>query len=451
MLAPAPVVQAQGSQVMVGSSESIELRTAMQVAQHRTRDLGAIQEVAVRRGAQLLGDGFYDFSIGQGRATGPSVWLMEAIAQEYGMLSWRVELSSYDKGSGMLVLTATVMDLVKLTLVQRPMVLHVPEPPSGFARTPDGRARWLSMQVQKNGSKAIRTALQHAIPRVVWEAATVEAMRAFSIAMGPLSERIPKLFVYYEGRGVSKEQLEARLDLPQVEWTIHEVKKLRELAKSIRDGRTTVAKEFGVAEEEASGADAEKDGLGLPLESEAEPEVEVKAAEAEPKAEPKAEPNAEHAHVNPVDARAQGGGLADLQWVLRKRLGDGDGRLLHSDGQRLARESQGWKRHRPKVWAEVLELIGREGYAVVTEQGLVTQAAYEGDVRRATLLRGFVRKHGPIISGVEARSLLGAAENWAVWGREELDLYNGALVAGERDGILDVRDDGSVAMPVRRG
>lgn len=243
----------------------------------RTEMLAMAREVGAMLGAQLNDDGhcaaYYSWEQSGKLIEGPTVDLMEALAEVWGRTVKSVEL--VHQGAHDVVLIGVVMDLLTLVVTRRPFVSALMPAPAKFRKSAEQTQRWNAMQLQSATSKAIRGALEHALPAWLQKAAVDAGKVAHARAVlgeKTLGEVIGKATDHLrEKYGLDEGVLVAWLDEPRHGWTLEHVARLRSLATELKDGRRTPAK---VRAEAASGAEQQQEpaseadrlaGLGLGL------------------------------------------------------------------------------------------------------------------------------------------------------------------------------------------
>lgn len=219
-----------------------------------------------RRVGELLGDrAFYDWGQGKGRVTGPSIDLMDALAIVWGRVVSRVEIVA--ETDRRVHLRGRVIDLLALTAVERDYMSGISPAPGRFANDRDQADRWRVMQLQAASSKAIRGALEHALPAWLVDAAMDSARRAKAAAATggkPLPEARALALEHLEKLGVDRALAEAFTSQPIDLWAADELYILRALARDLRDGRTSIeAVRASVATEQPEAATDRMAGLGL--------------------------------------------------------------------------------------------------------------------------------------------------------------------------------------------
>jgi hypothetical protein len=208
---------------------------------HGPRDVVAMLDEA-RRVGELLGDrAYYDFPAGQGRVTGATIDLMDALAIVWGRLVSRVEI--LDERRDRVFLRGRVIDLLALTAVERDYVSAISPAPGKFASKPDQADRWRVMQLQAASSKAIRGALEHALPVWLVDAALDSARTAAARAATggkPLPEARAAAMEALAKHGIDRDLAVQTVGQPYDLWTSRELAELRQLFAELKRGEISV-------------------------------------------------------------------------------------------------------------------------------------------------------------------------------------------------------------------
>lgn len=230
----APALVGQSAQ-----AQSPEFEALMVMAQGRKRDENQLTAAAKRIGERMGERAIYSFPAGGGRIEGPTVHLIEALAQEYGNLLYGTRIDRIDGDRVHLV--GMVIDAINGNVFTRPSVFHLPPAPAKFANKADQVARWESMQTQNAISKAGRTVLQHAMPRwyidVAYNAADRVRRAELKLKDGQtMEDAVAESVAYFAKLGITEKGMESRVGAPRALWTISDLFSLRSDAKSLRDG-----------------------------------------------------------------------------------------------------------------------------------------------------------------------------------------------------------------------
>lgn len=273
----------------------------------RTRSHGDLKREAVRIGERMgIERALYSFPVKGGRVEGATVWLMEALAEAWGFLDIDVEREPGNPARPREVrLKVTVIDILRVKRTRRPYVFTMSPPPGKFAGKVDQVSRWNAMQFQAGMSKAIRTALEHALPRWLTDTA-VEAARGMAQRDALKGKALPEAIddaVAYFGKvySVSEAQLEAHVGSARELWTVTDVVALRRLVEQLQAGERSVEALFGGADTSASSNDNPAGLVDLP------PAPDAKATEPAPPA-PQEQPNG---NPTPADTSEADDGPSD--------------------------------------------------------------------------------------------------------------------------------------------
>lgn len=224
-----------------------ELQYLMGMARGARRDIKQLLQAARRTGELFGADGLYRFPVGGKNIEGPTIDLMEALAQDYG---WIWKGVTIDRVEGKKVfMRGVVVDLINGVMTHRPYVSNMTDASKGFAKNEEGKNRWETMQLQVGFSKAMRTALEHALPHWMIREA-VEAAKAASSAEilkdkagKPISlaQAIEEGLAWLGSKGITKSDVETLFGSQTALWTISDARELRQLIKDLAQGVVTVA------------------------------------------------------------------------------------------------------------------------------------------------------------------------------------------------------------------
>lgn len=235
-LQPTAVVVRQEAPKPVARSEYADLAELARMG--GARDTRAVLAEARRVGALLGERAYYDFPAGQGRVTGPTIDLMDALAIVWGRLVSTVSI--LEETATRVHLRGRVVDLLALTAVERDYVSGLTPAPGRFAAKAEQADRWKVMQLQAASSKAIRGALEHALPVWLVDAALEsarEAVAGYGTGGLPLPEaRMAAVDALWQSHGLDRAALEAWLETPADLWAGAELARLRKLAGALKRG-----------------------------------------------------------------------------------------------------------------------------------------------------------------------------------------------------------------------
>lgn len=313
-LEPTAIVHRSQQQVQ---RPEMDIASMCQIAQQlgprdRRAMESAARELGTMLGGQLKKDGschaYYSWEQGGGLIEGPTVDLVESVAEVWGRTIKSVEVVHHTDTEVELV--GAVCDLLTLVVTRRPFHSHLAPPPGRFREKADQAQRWRAAQLQSAVSKAIRGALEHALPpwllKVGVDAGKVAHAKAVlgGQEMGAVVDKATGHLA--QKHGLAEQELVAWLGSPKDRWTIEDVARLRGLAEDLKDGRTTPAAVRAAAiaspSTEQSAPDGDRlSGLGLG-------EPQTTAPPSPTPAAPSPTPAAEPAGVTAGAAPAGGGG-----------------------------------------------------------------------------------------------------------------------------------------------
>lgn len=243
-LAPVPVM---GGAPAGQTLPELGMLVALNAGRQRPSD-ALLLKVARRVGEALAaaGKALYSFPAGGGRVEGATIQLAEELARGYTGLAWSVLYDGIDD-DGRVVLRAIVVDAIAGVVVARPHVMYLPPASGKFASKADQAARWESMQVQSAISKAIRTAILHALPG--WYVAAAEnAARNLQTRNAlngeTLNEALAKCVAAFAALGVDQPRIEAALGSEMMYWTVTDLETLRGQYRDIKSGRLSAVLAF---------------------------------------------------------------------------------------------------------------------------------------------------------------------------------------------------------------
>lgn len=260
-----------------------------QAMRAKRADAAAMQQRAIRVGGLTGSDGFYRFPAGGSTIEGPTVRLAKALAIEWGNVAFGVVIDRVE--GNRVYLTGVCVDLNNVVVVRRSSTFVLSPAPGKFANKPDQVARWEAMQVQSAGAKALRGAILDALPswfvQPAFQAA-LDADRKQVLKAGQTIENARDEAVRaYGALKITREQLEALVGSPIVQWAPADIATLRDTIRSINKGETTVEEVFGAAPPPAT---TEAPASRLPGKSKSKPDAAPPAAKTEATAAPKEEP-----------------------------------------------------------------------------------------------------------------------------------------------------------------
>lgn len=218
-----------------------------------TREINRIMQDARRVGEMLGTDAYYSWRVKGQLVEGPSIQLMEALQGVWGHLAVESEIREVvdtERGER-ITLRVQVVDLITCNIRRNDQVFTLAPPPGKFANDLAQSERWRAMELNKAISKSVRGCLEDVIPLYVVSAAmkaakNAETQAAYATRNGRVShaDAVKGALEWFQGRGVSQNELEWKLDAEVSMWTASDILKLRELVDAIKSSRTTVEAEW---------------------------------------------------------------------------------------------------------------------------------------------------------------------------------------------------------------
>lgn len=246
-----------GSEMTV-SRVAAEVQAAMVIARKFPRDeVKARERIRTACSRQLLaGDAVYEFPRGGEKITGPSIRLLEVIAQNWGNLDFGwVEV---ERRPGSSTVMAYSWDLE--TNTRSTKVFDVPHKrdtkKGSYALTDD---RDIYERVANDSARRVRSCLEAVIPGDVIEEAVGQCHKTLiGKSDEPLTDRASKMVEAFKGQGVTPAMIEAKLGHNLSAITPHELARLARVYTSIRDGLRTAEEYFDAVPEGEATGDAPK-------------------------------------------------------------------------------------------------------------------------------------------------------------------------------------------------
>lgn len=287
-----------------------EVQASLIIAKRFPRDTVAAAakiKAACSRPA-LAAVAFFAYDRAGQQIKGPTIRLLEAVAQCWGNLDFGIrELS---QGSGSSEIEAYAWDMESNSRVRK--VFKVPH--TRFTRnkgnTPLVDPRDIYEMVANQGARRLRACLEEIIPRDVLE----EAKKACEQALGSgadkkvLVDRVKDLIAELHSRfGITHEQVSQRYGKNVDALTYDEFTQLYAILNSLSEGEAQVSEFFPIAGQDApaaprSSADQIKDKLAADVAPAADPQPEP---EPPPQPEPPPEPDYEPPAAEPPEAKTR--------------------------------------------------------------------------------------------------------------------------------------------------
>lgn len=222
-----------------GQRAVAEVQARMAIAKRFPRDIvkcmERIQNACAR--PMLAEQSMYSFGRGGTEVTGPSIRLAEAVAQQWGNLDFAVvERESGPKES---VVEAYCWDLETNVRVSKVFTVpHVRHTKQGSRPLTDPRD--IYENVANNGARRLRACILEVIPGDVIEAATAWCQQTLETKCGVGPEDQKKLLQAFRELGVSRDQIEARIQRKLDFMVPAQMVQLRKIYASIKDGMSGI-------------------------------------------------------------------------------------------------------------------------------------------------------------------------------------------------------------------
>lgn len=226
-----------------------EVQAAMMIARMNPRDqIGAMDRILNACSRPTLADAaVYTYSKGGSEVSGPSIRLAEAMAQSWGNMQYGIrELAN---GGGESTVQAYAWDVE--TNTRREVTFQVPH----FIFTKRGQKkledpRDIYELVANQGSRRLRACILAIIPGDVTEAAVTQCEVTMRIKADTSPEAMQKMILAFEPFGVTKEQIEKRIQRRVDAIQPAQVVSLKKIYASLRDGMSAATDWFDGAEGE---------------------------------------------------------------------------------------------------------------------------------------------------------------------------------------------------------
>jgi hypothetical protein len=235
--------QQSAALTQIESSRAVqEVQAAMVVAKKFPRDekaaLDRIINACTRPG--LANASVYQYARGGTDISGPSIRLAETIAQNWGNLQFGIR--ELEQGDGESTVEAFAWDLETNTRQTKTFqVPHMRYTKNGSKKLEDPRDVY--ELVANNGARRLRACILGIIPGDVIESALQQCEVTMTADADTSPEAQKKIISAFKKYGVTKEQLEAKIQRRMDSITPAQVVALRKIMASMKDGMST-AKEW---------------------------------------------------------------------------------------------------------------------------------------------------------------------------------------------------------------
>lgn len=247
--APVALPTRVGQGTAVEQSRAVaQVQAAMLVAQQCPRSVpSALAEMREScRIARLAEKAFFRFNRGDGMVTGPSVHLARELARCWGNIEYGlIEMRRDDDGAHQSEMQAFAWDLERNTRNASTFIVpHVRWTKKTGAKALDD-PRDIYENNANNGARRVREAVFAVLPRWFTDEAQDICMETLKNGGGkPLAQRIADAVSWFEGAGVSLDQMERRLGAASGKWTPVDLAQLTVIRGSLQRGEIRVEDEF---------------------------------------------------------------------------------------------------------------------------------------------------------------------------------------------------------------
>ena len=259
-LTPTPAVAASRAPAATDQHRAIaEVQAAMMIARANPRDqraaLDRILNACTR--PSLASCAVYTYSRGGSDISGPSIRLAEAVAQQWGNMQFGIR--EIDQSGGVSTVQAYAWDVE--TNTRREMTFHVPlvrHTKRGTVQLTDPRD--IYEHVANQGARRLRACILAVIPGDVTEAAVAQCEQTMTAHADISPENIQRIVAAFEKFGVTKTQIEARIQRRLDAIRPAQVVMLKKIYTSLNDGMSAPEDWFdggGTAPEGAASAKAQ--------------------------------------------------------------------------------------------------------------------------------------------------------------------------------------------------
>ncbi|MEK4171005.1 hypothetical protein MHI22_05455 [Lysinibacillus sp. FSL L8-0312] len=212
----------------------------------------------------------YQYPRGGQRVTGPSIRLAEAIAQNWGNLSYGIQ--ELEQREGESIAKAFCWDLETNVRQEKVFtVKHSMKAKGSIKKLEDPRD--IYEKVANDGARRLRSCILGVIPGDIIDKAIVQCHETLAgNSQGPLKDRIANaLRSYKENHRVTQEMIEAKFGYNADSFTEYDYVELINIFNSLRDGLSKVDDWFNKED-----AKKQSSGLGNDFKAQVEPKTEVK-------------------------------------------------------------------------------------------------------------------------------------------------------------------------------
>lgn len=212
----------------------------------------------------------YQYPLGGQRVTGPSIRLAEAIAQNWGNLSYGIQ--ELEQREGESVAKAFCWDLEKNVRQEKVFTVKYSMKAKGSIKKLED-PRDIYEKVANDGARRLRSCILGVIPGDIIDKAIGQCHETLAgNSKGPLKDRIANaLRSFKEQHRVTQEMIEAKFGYNADSYTEYDYVELINIFNSLRDGLSKVDDWFNKDD-----AKKQSSGLGNDFKAQVEPITEVK-------------------------------------------------------------------------------------------------------------------------------------------------------------------------------
>lgn len=260
--APAAARGASASVEVAQAREMAEVQSMVIMARRFPRDEVRATD-RIRNACQresLAESAVYQYARGGTDVTGPSIRLAEALAQNWGNIQCGVR--ELEQRNGESTCEAYAWDLETNTRVAKVFhVAHIRHTKRGDTLLTDPRD--IYEMVANNGSRRMRSCILSVIPGDIVEMAVSQCEQTLNSQADNSLGNIERLLKAFEALGVSRQQIEARIQRRADAITKAQVVQLRKIYASVKDGMSHADDWFdALPDAAASGKDDDRQPSG---------------------------------------------------------------------------------------------------------------------------------------------------------------------------------------------
>jgi len=237
---PAQARQTGGAVAQSDQQRAVaEVQAAMMIARMNPRDQIAAMDRILNACARptLADSAIYTYSRGGADVSGPSIRLAEAMAQAWGNMQFGIR--ELDQRNGESTVQAFAWDVE--TNTRREVTFQVPHiryTKSGSKKLEDPRDVY--EMVANQGARRLRACILAVIPGDVTEAAVNQCETTMKTKADTSPEAMQKMLAAFDPFGVTKEQIEKRIQRRLDAIQPAQVVSLKKIYASLRDGMSSV-------------------------------------------------------------------------------------------------------------------------------------------------------------------------------------------------------------------